>query len=71
MWLIDSDLAIRNSFCDKARREGLSVPENFEATYSRSILKVEAILHEATRILALEHRVSSEQFSDILDRFGL
>jgi hypothetical protein len=71
LWLLDSDLAIKNSFSHRVGKEGLSFPENFESSYPQSVLKVGMILHEATGVLAARREIDPDQFSAILEKPGL
>jgi hypothetical protein len=69
-WLSDSD-AVPSHFKYTVAQKGLELPADFEVYFPEAILIVEEVLHEATKILAADHKIESFQFSKILRDFGL
>jgi hypothetical protein len=68
-WLIDEGALLKH-FAYKVLKEALPFPVGFEDTVGGSLKRVEAVLHEATGILAESHIITQEQFYGVLDKHG-
>ena len=66
----DSDGLMKN-FKDKIRSKGLVIPNTFDMVYWDSIEKMKPLVSEVCGVLAMEHRITRDNYLSILTKHGL